>query len=288
MLVLPLGQKFSKYSNSNECYFSFVKGAVEMILSLCWGVFENGKTFRIDDAKRKRILEINKQFGEKALRVIALAYRELPKDFSLDEADKELVFLGLVGMTDPPRPEVSDAIKKCHKAGIKIFMLTGDNPITAEAIARQIGLVKEKPLIIEGEKIDENELIRLFENKEIIFVRVSPRHKMLIVSALKDMGKVVVLTGDGVNDAPALKKADIGIAMGIAGTDVTKEAADMVLMDDNFATIVTAAEGRAVFDNVRKFITYIFSSNVPEIVPYYILYVLLGIPCLLPSFRYWQ
>ena len=258
-----------------------------MILPLCWGVFENGKTFRIDDAKRKRILEINKQFGEKALRVIALAYRELPKDFSLDEADRELVFLELVGMTNPPRPEVSDAIKKCHKAGIKIFMLTGDNPITAEAIARQIGLVKEKPLIIEGEKIDENELIRLFENKEIIFVRVSPRHKMLIVSALKDMGKVVVLTGDGVNDAPALKKADIGIAMGIAGTDVTKEAADMVLMNDNFATIVTAVEGRAVFDNVRKFITYIFSSNVPEIVPY-ILYVLLGIPCLLLSFRYWQ
>jgi len=269
------------YKNSNEHYFSFVKGAVEMILPLCWGVLKNGKTFRIDDAKRKSILEINDQFAQKALRVIALAYRELPKDFSHDEADKELVFLGLVGMIDPPRPEVPDAIKRCHKAGIKIFMLTGDNPITAEAIARQIGLVKEKPLVIEGEKIEkmsENELMKLFENKEIIFARVSPHHKMLIVSALKDMGKVVALTGDGVNDAPALKKADIGISMGIVGTDVAKEAADMILMDDNFATIVAAVEeGRAVFDNLRKFITYIFSSNVPEIVPY-ILYVLLGIP----------
>jgi len=269
------------YQTSAGHCFAFVKGAIEAVLPLCKSLWKNNTIYPLNEDYKKRIEEVNKQFAQKALRILALAYRELPKDFTPNQADEELVFLGLVGIIDPPRPEVSEAIRRCHQAGIKVFMLTGDNPITAAAIAREINLVKEKPLAIEGIQIDKMskvELKELLQRKEIIFARVNPRHKMLIVSALQELGEVVALTGDGVNDAPALKKADIGIAMGKAGTDVAKEAADMVLIDDNFATIVAAVEeGRAVFNNLRKFITYIFSSNIPEIVPY-ILYVLLGIP----------
>ncbi|MCD6320258.1 MAG: cation-transporting P-type ATPase [Candidatus Desulfofervidaceae bacterium] len=269
------------YQASDGCYFAFVKGAIETVLPCCKSLWKSNKSHPLSEDYKKRIEEVNKQFAQKALRVLALAYRELPKDFTSNQADEELIFLGLVGMIDPPRSEVPEAIKKCHKAGIKVFMLTGDNHITAVAIAREIGLAKENPLAIDGKQIDkmnEKELKALLQNREIIFARVNPRHKMLIVSVLQELGEVVALTGDGVNDAPALKKADIGIAMGKSGTDVAKEAADMLLIDDNFATIVAAVEeGRAVFDNLRKFITYIFSSNIPEIVPY-ILYVLLGIP----------
>ncbi len=269
------------YKTHDGRYFAFVKGAIETILPLCKSLWKDNPFHPLTESYKKRIEEVNKQFAQKALRVLALAYRELPKDFMPNQADEDLVFLGLVGIIDPPRPEVKEAIKRCHQAGIKVFMLTGDNPITAAAIARKINLVKEKPLTIKGKQIDkmsEEELKGLLKNKEIIFARVNPQHKMLIVSALQELGEVVALTGDGVNDAPALKKADIGVAMGKTGTDVAKEAADMVLIDDNFATIVAAVEeGRAVFDNLRKFITYIFSSNIPEIIPY-ILYVLLGIP----------
>jgi sodium/potassium-transporting ATPase subunit alpha len=192
-----------------------------------------------------------------------------------------MVFIGLIGIEDPPRPEVSEAVRKCREAGIKIIMITGDASRTAVAIAKEIGLVKGCPFVIEGHefvRMSDKELSEKLSEKEIIFSRMTPKHKMRVVSILKEEGQRVAVTGDGVNDAPALKKADIGIAMGIAGTDVAKEASDMILLDDNFATIVNAIEeGRAVYDNIRKFISYIFSSNIPEIVPY-LAYILLRIP----------
>ncbi|MBI5193056.1 MAG: cation-transporting P-type ATPase [Nitrospirae bacterium] len=191
-----------------------------------------------------------------------------------------LTFLGLAALEDPPRPEVPDAIKGCKSAGIKIIMVTGDNPDTARAVGREIGLFND-PVVITGadlKKQSHKELLQILKGREIAFARVTPEDKMTIVSALKDIGEVVAVTGDGVNDAPALKKADIGVAMGLSGTDVAKEASDIILMDDNFATIVKAIEeGRTVFENIKKFTTYILSSNIPEIIPY-IAYALLGIP----------
>ena len=233
------------------------------------------------------------------LRVLAFAYKTAVNSDQLsvissikENADKsqitnhqslesDLVFCGLIGLEDPPRPEVPDAILKCHGAGIRIIMITGDGSRTAVAIAREIGLVRGEPVVIEGTefvKMADRELREKLAAKEIIFARMTPKHKMRVVSILKEEGERVAVTGDGVNDAPALKKADIGIAMGISGTDVAKEAADMILLDDNFATIVNAVEeGRTVFENIRKFITYIFAHGTPEAVPY-ILYALLKIP----------
>ena len=192
----------------------------------------------------------------------------------------DLTFIGFVGIEDPPRPEVPDAIKDCKKAGIKVIMITGDNPDTARAVGIEIGLFND-PYIVTGMELRDmhhKEILDHLLRSEIAFARVTPADKMTIVSALKDSGEIVAVTGDGVNDAPALKKADIGIAMGLSGTDVAKEAADIVLLDDNFATIVRAIEeGRAVFENIKKFTTYILSSNIPEIIPY-IAYMILGIP----------
>ena len=187
-----------------------------------------------------------------------------------------------MGLEDPPRPEVPDAIRKCHEAGIRVIMVTGDHPHTARAIAREIGLIRgEAPVVITGDELRRLSDIQLqlaLDAPEIIFARVGADQKMRIVTALQKKGEIVAVTGDGVNDAPALKKADIGIAMGITGTDVAREAADMVLLDDNFASIVAAIEeGRAVFENIRKFLTYILTSNIPELVPY-LAFVLFRIP----------
>lgn len=197
------------------------------------------------------------------------------------ELEEDMVFVGLIGLEDPPRSEVPEAIRKCHEAGIKIIMITGDGGRTAVAIARETGLVKGNPVVVEGhefERMSDIELREKLSEKEILFARMTPKHKMRVVSIIKEEGERVAVTGDGVNDAPALKKADIGIAMGIAGTDVAKEASDMILLDDNFATIVNAIEeGRAVYENIRKFTSYVFSSNIPEIVPY-LAYVLFRIP----------
>ena len=196
--------------------------------------------------------------------------------------ERGMTLSGLVGLEDPPRAEVPDAIARCATAGIRIIMVTGDHPHTALAIARQIGLVKaEQPVVITGDQlrsISPAQLQLALDAKEILFARVAAEQKMLIVQALQKKGEIVAVTGDGVNDAPALKTADIGIAMGIAGTDVAKEAADLILLDDNFASIVAAIEeGRAVFENIRKFLTYILSSNIPELVPY-LAFVLFRIP----------
>ena len=220
--------------------------------------------------------------AEQGLRVLALAYRPLEPHWQQGELEEDLVFAGLVGLEDPPRPEVPEAIRKCEEAGIRVIMVTGDHPHTARAIAREIGLVRsESPSVITGEQLrhlSATQLRLALDATELIFARVSADQKMRIVEALKQKRHVVAVTGDGVNDAPALKSAHIGIAMGITGTDVTKEAADMVLLDDNFASIVNAVEeGRAVFENIRKFLTYLLAHNVAELIPY-LAFVLFAIP----------
>ncbi len=212
-----------------------------------------------------------------ALRVLGLAYRDLPEESS--EAEKDMVFLGLVGMIDPPRPEVKEAIGKCLDAGIRPVMITGDHAITARAIAQELGILKGG-LVLTGpelERLGEAEFEGMAERVEV-YARVSPAHKLRVVDALTKKGHVVAMTGDGVNDAPALKKADIGVAMGITGTDVSKEASDMVLTDDNFASIVAAVEeGRGIFGNIKKYLMFLLSCNLGEII-LMLLAVSMGLP----------
>ncbi len=217
--------------------------------------------------------------------MLGFAYRDIGQEsrhYETQETERDLVFLGLAAMMDPPRPEVADALDRCHDAGIRVIMITGDYGVTAESIARRIRLVRGGDVrVITGVEIDGMDARQLEEalaNPDILFARVSPEHKMRVALALKEMGEVVAMTGDGVNDAPALKAADIGVAMGITGTDVAREAADMILTDDNFASIVSAVEeGRAVYDNIRRFLTYILTHNIAEGIPY-LLFVVLRIP----------
>jgi len=219
------------------------------------------------------IVQAQDTMAHQGLRVLAFACRKLAVGYDRERLEEDLVFAGLAGLEDPPRPEVPEALRKCQEAGIKVIMVTGDHPQTATAIAREIGLVKsDSPTIITGEQLRRFSVIQLqlaLDSREVIFARVVADQKMRIVEALKKKRQIVAVTGDGVNDAPALKAAHIGIAMGIAGTDVAKEAADMVLLDDNFASIVNAVEeGRAVFENIRKFLTYVLVHNVAELIPY--------------------
>ncbi|MCK9389441.1 MAG: cation-transporting P-type ATPase, partial [Sulfuritalea sp.] len=249
----------------------YCKGAPETVLAVCDFVQFDAGVVPLDPAAKTRLLAAQEQMTEAGLRVLAFAHCAVAD--GLPNEERGMILAGLVGLEDPPRAEVPDAIARCATAGIRIIMVTGDHPHTALAIARQIGLVKgDKPTVINGDElraISPAHLQLALDAKEIIFARVAAEQKMLIVQALQKKGEIVAVTGDGVNDAPALKTADIGIAMGIAGTDVAKEAADLILLDDNFASIVAAIEeGRAVFDNIRKFLTYILSSNIPELVPY--------------------
>jgi calcium-translocating P-type ATPase len=249
----------------------YCKGAPESVLAACDGVRFDAGIAPLDPAARTRLLAAQQQMAEAGLRVLAFAHCAIADGMPMDE--RGLTLDGLVGLEDPPRAEVPEAVSRCASAGIRVIMVTGDHPHTALAIAREIGLVKsERPALISGDLLramSPTQLQLALDAKEIIFARVAAEQKMLIVQALKKKGEIVAVTGDGVNDAPALKTADIGIAMGIAGSDVAKEAADLILLDDNFASIVAAIEeGRAVFDNIRKFLTYILSSNIPEIVPY--------------------
>jgi magnesium-transporting ATPase (P-type) len=260
-----------------------VKGAPAETLKLCTHILLNGNVEPITDGLREVITSENDALSEEGLRVLGIAIRPLAfgEGFTVENTEKDLVFLGLVGIMDPPRPEVPDAIGLCHRAGIRAVMITGDYGLTALAIARKVGLSRtEHPRVVTGHELsamDEKDLQALLKD-EVIFARVTPEHKMRIVSSLKEIGEVVAVTGDGVNDAPALKKADIGVAMGMRGSDAAREAAAMILTDDNFASIVSAIEeGRAVYSNIRKFVTYIFSSNIPEIVPF-IAFVLFRIP----------
>ena len=244
---------------------AYSKGAPEVILDSCTHQFtESGET-QFKQAGKEAILETGRQMASNALRVLALACKS---NAGLENAERGMVFLGLVGMIDPPRPEAKSAVQTSEQAGVKAVMITGDHPLTAQAIARELGILKEGRVVtgMELEALSETEFEREVENIEV-YARVSPAHKLRVVTALQKKGHVVAMTGDGVNDAPALKKADIGIAMGITGTDVTKEAAAMTLTDDNFASIVAAVEeGRGVFGNIKKYLMYLLSSNIGEIV----------------------
>ncbi|EME70710.1 HAD superfamily P-type ATPase [Paramagnetospirillum caucaseum] len=259
-----------------------VKGALEALLPLCGRVADSDGVRSIAETDRKALLQAEIDMAEAGMRVLALARREMAPGTAKELWEQDLVLLGLIGLQDPPRPEVPDAVARCRGAGIKVIMVTGDHPRTAEAVARQVGLVTRRhPRIIVGDhlqRMSKTQLQLALDAPEIIFARTRADQKWRIVDALQAKGEVVAVTGDGVNDAPALKQADIGIAMGASGTDVARQAADMVLLDDNFASIVAAIEeGRAVFDNIRKFLTYILTSNIPEMVPY-LLFAVFNVP----------
>ncbi|KAF0163853.1 MAG: HAD superfamily P-type ATPase [Rhodocyclaceae bacterium] len=273
-------KRMSVLCETPQGHMLYCKGAPETVLAACDFVQFDAGIVPIDPAAKTRLLAAQGQMAEAGLRVLAFAHVAV-KD-GMPSEERGMILSGLVGLEDPPRAEVPDAVARCATAGIRIIMVTGDHPHTALAIARQIGLVKsDQPVVITGDQlrsISPAHLQLALDAKEIIFARVAAEQKMLIVQALQKKGEIVAVTGDGVNDAPALKTADIGIAMGIGGTDVAKEAADLILLDDNFASIVAAIEeGRAVFDNIRKFLTYILSSNIPEMVPY-LAFVLFRIP----------
>jgi len=261
--------------------FIMLKGAGESVLPLCDTIRQQGKTVPLDSNTIAGLVEKNRAMAAEGLRVIALAYRELDSLPENGIREDGMVFAGLMGLVDPPRPEVPLALEQCRTAGIKVIMITGDAGPTAAAIARDIGLISGEAVIIEGRDcaiMPDSELREQLKKENLIFARMSPQNKMHVVSLLIEDGHRVAVTGDGVNDAPALKKAHVGIAMGLSGTSVAREAADIVLLDDNFASIVHAIEeGRAVFENIRNFITYIFASNIPELIPY-ISYILFGIP----------
>lgn len=256
-------------------FVAYVKGAPKETLAICTSFAVGNSIQPLDETQRAQILAANDQYARAGLRVLAVAQRLLnamPVSFEAEHIERDLTFLGLIAMMDPPRPEVESAVAICHSAGIRIIMITGDYGLTAESIARRIGIIRgAQPRIVTGAELDSMDDTALREalTDEVIFARVAPEHKLRVVNALRAQGHVVAVTGDGVNDAPALKQADIGVAMGRAGTDVAREAADIILTDDNFASIVSAVEeGRAVYANIKKFATYIFTSNTPEAVPF--------------------
>ena len=278
-------KRMTTLHRTGQGVMAYVKGAPREVLQLCATILRQGEILPLDEETRNLILAANDDYARGALRVLALARRQLPRQaggFAADSVEQELTFLGLVAMMDPPRPEVAEAIRCCREAGIRWAMITGDYGLTAESMARRIGMLStEQPLILTGAELEpmtDAELHRLLAAREIIFARMAPEHKLRLVAAYQTLGEVVAVIGDGVNDAPALRKSDVGIVMGVVGTDVAKEAADVIITNDDFGTITTAlAEGRAIYDNLRKFTSYIFASNVPEIAPF-LLTALTGIP----------
>uniref|UniRef100_A0AC34R9W0 Cation-transporting P-type ATPase C-terminal domain-containing protein n=1 Tax=Panagrolaimus sp. JU765 TaxID=591449 RepID=A0AC34R9W0_9BILA len=309
----------SIHSHEKDPLLLVMKGAPEKILSCCNTYYAaNGQNYPLDAQFTKAFEDAYAELGSRGERVLGfceldLDSKQFPSDFKFDTENpnfplKDLRFLGLISMIDPPRPGVPDAVQICQTAGIQVVMVTGDHPITAEAIAKQVHIFDddadvirlvddkinfndvvnnensetEKALIIHGEqlkKLEETQVEKIANNfHQVVFARTSPVQKLLIVTAYQKAGKIVAVTGDGVNDAPALSKANIGVAMGIAGTEVSKSAADMILMNDNFASIVMAVEeGRLIFDNLKKSIAYTLTSNIPEIAPF-LIYTLMGIP----------
>lgn len=250
-----------------------VKGAPDELLNRCTQINLGGKVLPLTDELRKKVLDVNEGFAKSALRVIGAAYKPVEKIDTRFEAESDLIFDGLVGMIDPPREEAKQAIEICKHAGIQVKMITGDHKITAAAIAGQLGIVDENPVTIEGREINamSDEELRERVKSVNVYARVSPEHKVRLVDAVKANGEIAAMTGDGVNDAPSLKHADIGVAMGITGTDVSKEAADMILTDDNFASIVSAvSEGRTIYANIRKVVGFLLSCNIGEILVIFI------------------
>ncbi len=254
---------------TSEGLIAYSKGAPEAVLKVCNRILINGKIEQLNEDIKKEILSRVENMAKKAMRVLAMASKALEDGYGREEVEKDMIFLGIVGMIDPPRAEVREAVKLAKQAGLKVIMVTGDHKLTAEAIAREVGIIEEgDSMVITGEELEnmsDEELDEVIE-KVAVFARVSPKHKLRIVDSLKRKDHIVAMTGDGVNDAPSVKRADIGIAMGIRGSDVTKEAADMVLADDNFSTIVAAIEeGRTIYGNIRKFIRLLLSANWDEI-----------------------
>ncbi|MCF8142706.1 MAG: cation-translocating P-type ATPase [Deltaproteobacteria bacterium] len=256
----------STVHRSEEGLVMYTKGAPDVIRNLCSRIHLKGEARLLNDDDRDRIDDAIQRFASEALRVLAFAYKPVSSDKGIDSSDEsDLVFVGLQGMMDPPREEVKAAIQKCKSAGIRSVMITGDYALTAEAIAARLGIQGDA---ISGEQIEkmDDDMLASFVSETSIFSRVNPEHKIRIVRALRKLGEVVAMSGDGVNDAPALKEADIGIAMGITGTDVTKETAEMVLLDDQYTSIVKAVEqGRAIYENIKKFVNYLLSSNLGEV-----------------------
>ena len=250
---------------------AFMKGAPEVILQRCSHFVEDSGTKDLNETEKTTILKANEEMAQGALRVLGFAYRDCPEAFECTEEylERDMVFLGLAGMIDPPREEAIEATRVCKEVGIRPIMITGDHKLTAVAVAKEIGIYKEGDRVLTGEELEKmsDEEFERIVDKVTVYARVSPMDKLKIVKAWKQKGEVVAMTGDGVNDAPALKQADIGVAMGISGTEVAKEAADMVLNDDNFATIVKAIErGRWIYDNIKKYLTYLLRCNITEVV----------------------
>ena len=271
---------------SGEKKVAFMKGAPEIVLAKCTKIYAKGKVRKITEEDRTEILKVTEAMAMQALRNLGFAFRELPEPIATfdEKVEKDMIFTGIMGMIDPPREEVKEAIYLCKKAGIKVVMVTGDHKLTATAVARELNLLGENETegrVLTGMELDqisEEKLTEMVENV-VIYARVSSEHKMRIVKAWKTKGQIVAMTGDGVNDAPALKMADIGVAMGVTGTEVTKEASDMVLTDDNFASIVKAVkEGREIYGNIKKYLTYLLRCNVMEIIVMFV--AMIGVPIL--------
>ena len=282
----------STVHENNGAYIQYTKGAPDVVLSRCTSYAKDGKILPMTEEARAEILRQNKQMADKALRVLCAASREwpqLPPDFEPDTLEHDLTFLGLTGMIDPIRPEVKDAITECRQAGIRPIMITGDHKDTAIAIAKQLGIIETADEAITGAELNDISDDRFAEviGRYSVYARVQPEHKVRIVNAWRKNGFVTAMTGDGVNDAPSIKSADIGIGMGITGTDVTKNVADMVLADDNFATIVNAVEeGRRIYDNIRKAIQFLLGSNMSEVLSVFFA-TLMGFVILEPVHLLW-
>ena len=254
-------------STNQDCRVAFTKGAIDRVLQVCTHWWSDGNLEPLTEERLERINSAHDRLADHGMRVLGLAYREYPSDYKGDLEESELVFLGLSGMIDPPRAEAAEAVAECRTAGIRPLMITGDHPLTAKHIAEELG-IDTAAGVVTGRELDQlsDQQLKEVVRDTSVFARVSPENKLQLVKALQANGQVSAMTGDGVNDAPSLKQADIGVAMGITGTDVSKEAADMVLLNDNFATIVAAVrEGRVVYDNIRKFIQYTMTSNAGEI-----------------------
>ena len=276
-------KKMTTLNSVNGEKVCFMKGALDRVLKCCDNYLKDGKVLPLDEIVRKKILYQNKNMCDNALRVISFAFKQ---NFDNQIEEEHFVFLGICGLQDPPRPEIEGAVKKCRKAGMRPVMITGDYKDTAFAIAKKVGIAKKLDDVISGEEIEllsDEELSKVAE-KKCVFARVSPTHKVRIVQALKRNGHIVAMTGDGVNDAPSLKKADIGIGMGKTGTDVTKDVADIIITDDNFATIIIAVEeGRKIYSNIQKTVKYLFSANMAEILALFFITILFpGMTFLLP------
>jgi Ca2+-transporting ATPase len=286
-------KKMSIVRRADQDLIAFTKGAPDLLLRDCSTILEDGGERPLTDADRDRIMRANDGYSDQALRVLAVAYRHLDQDphsYAAEAIERDLTFAGLVAMIDPPRSEVRDAMAKCRQSGIRTVMITGDHRNTAVAIARDLGFYGANSRALTGEELDgltDAELDAAVENVAV-YARVSPEHKLRAVRAWRRRGDVAAMTGDGVNDAPAVKEADIGVAMGITGTDVTKEVSDMVITDDNFASIVAAVEeGRGIYDNIRKFIHFLLSCNLGEILVMFVA-ALIGFPVpLLPIQILW-